>query len=152
MRPDERDEVRALLTDAYEPFTAAMPPDVYVNYLAGVLNTDDGRQLVAMDGDKMLGAIRLYLPGDVTVNLPADCAWVRALGVRPSARGTGVGEAIMAYCAAHAGDAAALVLHTMDFMPAAIRLYERLGYQRVPELDFVGDFTAIAYRLPLTPS
>jgi GNAT superfamily N-acetyltransferase len=151
MRPDERDEVRALLTDAYEPFATAMPADVYVRYLASVLNTDDGRQLVAVDGDKVLGAVRLYLPGDATVNLPADCAWVRALGVRPSARGAGVGEAIMDYCATHAGDAAALVLHTMDFMPAAVRLYERLGYQRVPELDFTVDFTAVAYRLPLTP-
>ncbi|MFL6126852.1 hypothetical protein [Actinophytocola sp.] len=40
----------------------------------------------------------------------------------------------------------------MDFMRAAIRLYEGLGYERVPEYDFVGgrgSFTAIAYRLPL---
>ena len=152
MRPDEKDEVRALLTDAYEPYATAMPPDVYVKYLAGVLNTDDGRQLVAVDGDKILGAIRLYLPGDATVDLPDDCAWVRALGVRPSARGTGVGEVIMDYCATHAGDATALILHTMDFMPAAVRLYERLGYQRAPELDFTWTFTAVAYRLPLTPS
>jgi ribosomal protein S18 acetylase RimI-like enzyme len=155
MRPDERDEVRALLTDAYEPFTTAMPPDVHVDYLASVLNTDEGRQLVAVDGDEILGAVRLYLPGDATVRLPDDCAWVRALGVRPSARGTGVGEAIMAYCVAHAGGATAMVLHTMDFMPAAVRLYERLGYRRAPELDFVagrGSFTAVAYRLPLAPS
>ena len=152
MRPDEKDEVRALLTDAYEPFATAMPPDVYARYLASVLNTDEGRQLVAVDGDKILGAVRLYLPGDATVDLPEDCAWVRALGVRPSARGTGVGEAIMAYCAEHAGGAAALVLHTMDFMPAAVRLYQRLGYQRAPELDFTVNFTAVAYRLPLTPS
>lgn len=153
MRPEERDEVRALLTEAYQPYAAEMSPEVYEAYLAGVLDTEDGRQLVAVDGDKVLGAARLYLPGDATVDLPKDVAWVRAVGVLPSARGTGVGQAIMDYCVAHARNAAALVLHTMDFMPAAVRLYERLGYERAPELDFVagrGAFTAVGYRLLLT--
>jgi ribosomal protein S18 acetylase RimI-like enzyme len=152
MRPEERDEVRALLTEAYQPYAIEMPPEIYEAYLAGVLDTEDGRQLVAVDGDKVLGAARLYLPGDATVDLPKDAAWVRSVGVLPSARGTGVGQAIMDYCVAHATNAAVLVLHTMDFMPAAVRLYERLGYERAPELDFVagrGAFTAIAYRLPL---
>jgi ribosomal protein S18 acetylase RimI-like enzyme len=42
----------------------------------------------------------------------------------------------MAYCATHAADATAILLHTMAFMPAAIRLYERLDYERTPEWDF----------------
>jgi hypothetical protein len=52
-----------------------------------------------------------------------------------------------------------LSLHTMDFMPAAVRLYEWLGYRRAPEWDFaVGGqfglppeqwFHALAYRLDL---
>jgi len=152
MRPEERDDVRALLTEAYQPYANAMPPEVYERYLAGVLDTDRGRQVVAVDGDKVLGAARLYPPGLARVPLPPDWAWVRAVGVRPSARGTGVAREIMAHCAENAGAAAALALHTMDFMPAAIRLYERLGYARAPEYDFVPDhgaFTAIAYRLPL---
>lgn len=152
MRPEERDEVRELLTEAYQPYATEMPPDVFEDYLASVLDTGDGRQLVATDSDKVLGAARLYLPGDATVRLPPDWAWVRAVGVRPSARGTGVAPAIMDHCAANAGDAAAIVLHTMAFMPAAVRLYERLGYERAPEYDFLagrGSFMAIAYQLPL---
>jgi ribosomal protein S18 acetylase RimI-like enzyme len=152
MRPEERDEVRALLTEAYQPYAGEMPAEVYELYLASVLDTDEGRQLVAVEGDKVLGSARLYLPGDATARLPPDWAWVRAVGVRPSARGTGVAQAIMDHCAANAGAATTLVLHTMDFMPAAVRLYERLGYERAPEYDFLagrGSFTAIAYRLPL---
>ncbi|MGH3759275.1 hypothetical protein [Actinophytocola sp.] len=49
-------------------------------------------------------------------------------------------------------------LHTMAFMPDAIRLYERLGYRRVPEMDIDvaayhgvgGEMLALAYRLDLT--
>ena len=157
MREDERDEVRALLTEAYRPYAADMVPPLYDVYLAGVLDTGDGRALVALAGDKVVGSARLYLPGEVPVPMPPDWAWVRAVGVHPSARGSGVARALMAYCAANAGDATALALHSMDFMPAAVRLYERLGYVRVPEWDLrVGEragfppedtVVAMAYRL-----
>jgi GNAT superfamily N-acetyltransferase len=153
MRPDEQDDVRALLTEAYQPYATVMGPEVYPRYLTGVLDTSEGRQLVAVDRDTVVGAARLYLPGHPTVRLPPDWAWVRAVGVLPSARGTGVGQAIMRHCAANAGEATALVLHTLDFMRAAIRLYERLGYERAPEYDFAarsGGWTAITYRLALT--
>jgi len=152
MRPAERDDVRAMLAEAYQQYAKVMPPEVFGRYLGGVLETGEGRQLVAVDGDEILGGTRLYLPGSPTVRLPPDWAWVRAVGVAPSARGTGVAREIMAYCAENAGGATALALHTLDFMPAAIRLYERLGYERAPEYDFPagrGSFTAIAYRLPL---
>jgi len=136
MRGDERDEVRALLTDAYRPYTNDMTPAMYEHYLAGVLNVDDGGDvIVAVAGDKVVGTARLFPPGRVPIPLPPDWAWVRAVGVHPSAHGTGVGRTLMAYCENNAGDAAALALHTMDFMPAAVRLYERLGYVRTPEWD-----------------
>ena len=60
------------------------------------------------------------------------------MAVLPSARGQGVGTALMAECvrrARHAG-AAALGLHTMDVMRAAVRMYERMGFARMPNLDF----------------
>lgn len=135
MRADEQDEVRALLTEAYRPYTANMVPALYDNYLKAVLNTSDGQALVAVDGDRVVGSARLYVAGTPPVPLPPDWAWVRAVGVAPSARGSGVGRALMEYSAAHSGDATALSLHTMDFMPTAVQLYERLGYERAPEWD-----------------
>lgn len=146
MRPEERDDVRALLTEAYRPYETVMSPIAYGPYLASVLNTGEGNTFIAVDGDKVLGSARLFLPGTAPLALrkpldwanpmPADWAWVRAVGVLPSARGTGVAAALMTYCAENAPGASALLLHTMDFMPAAIRLYERLGYERAPEFDF----------------
>ena len=152
MRPEERDDLRALLTEAYQPYANDMPPEVYEPFLAGILDTERGRQFVAVDGDTVLGGARLYPPGLTRMPIPSDWAWVRAVGVRTSARRTGVARRIMAYCAENAGDVPALSLHTMDFMPDAIRLYERLGYERAPDYDFVpphGAFTALAYRLLL---
>lgn len=169
MRPEERDDVRALLTEAYLPYEKEMVPAVFAKYLASVLVTDEGQTLVAVDGAEVVGSARLYLPGTAPITvrqpvewidpMPPDWAWVRSVGVRPAARGTGVASAIMAHIAGAAGDAAAVLLHTMDFMPAAMRLYERLGYERAPEWDFRGGragatsesetFLAKAYRLVL---
>ncbi len=166
MRAGERDDVQALLTEAYLPYEKEMVPAVFERYLASVIITDPDQTLVAVDGE-ILGTARLYLPGTTPMPvrrprewsdpMPADWAWVRSVAVRPAARGTGVAPALMAYCAAHAGYATAILLHTMAFMPAAIRMYERLGYERVPRWDFragraaatsaAETFHAKAYRL-----
>jgi GNAT superfamily N-acetyltransferase len=151
-RPDERDDVRALLAEAYQQYAARMGPDAYARYLVGLLDVDEGRTLVAVDGAAIVGTARFYPPGHSPFDLPPDCAWVRAVAVRPSARGTGVATAIMAHCATNSGDATAIVLHTIDFMADAVRLYERLGYERAPRWDFTagsGDWRAVAYRLSL---
>ena len=44
-----------------------------------------------------------------------------------------------------------LVLHTATYMPAAVRLYERLGFARLPERDFspVPNVDLIAYAFEL---
>jgi GNAT superfamily N-acetyltransferase len=169
LRPEERDDVRALLTEAYQQYETAMTPIAYGPYMTSVLNTEDGNTFVAVDDGKLLGSARLFLPGAAPLALrkpldwanpmPADWAWVRAVGVRPAARGTGVAAALMRHCAENATGATAILLHTMDFMPGAIRLYERLGYERAPEFDFHAGraaavspedmFFAIAYRLTL---
>ncbi|HEX6361105.1 GNAT family N-acetyltransferase [Actinophytocola sp.] len=172
MRPEERDDVRDLLAEAYLPYEKEMVPAVFARYLDSVIVTDENQTLVAVDGDDtVLGTARLYLPGTAPMTprrpvewtdpMPADWAWVRSVAVRPAVRGTGVAPTIMAYCKGHVGDATAILLHTMDFMPAAIRLYERLGYERVPRWDFQAGraaatsmdetFHAKAYRLTLGP-
>ena len=42
--------------------------------------------------------------------------------------------------------------HTTDMMAVAMRLYERMGFARAPELDFTPapGFLVKGYRLPLT--
>lgn len=168
MRAGERDAVAALLAEVYQPYEREMAPAVFAKYLDDVTRTDVDQTLVAV-GDDLLGTARLYQPGTAPMTprrprewadpMPADWAWVRSVGVLPAARGTGVAQALMAHCAGNAGDATAILLHTMEFMPAAIRMYERLGYERAPHWDFragrsvattpAETFLARAYRLTL---
>jgi hypothetical protein len=60
------------------------------------------------------------------------------LAVSPSAQGRGVGAALVGACrdlAIQVG-ASAIIICTRDFALAALRLYARLGFVRVPERDW----------------
>jgi ribosomal protein S18 acetylase RimI-like enzyme len=166
-RSDEGGEIRALLTAAYGQYAAAVAvAELFRRYLEGVTDVDGAADrsvtLVAESGDRVAGTARYYPPGRVheVPGLPADWAWVRAVGVHPDTRRAGVARELMADCLrrATADGAAVLSLHTISFMPDAIRLYERLGYRRVPELDLDiaayygvgGEMVALAYRLDVT--
>jgi hypothetical protein len=87
--------------------------------------------------------------GSITLAEPE----VRLLAVAPAARGRGVGAALMDECVRRAcqSGAAVLTLHTTDIMQAAVRLYERLGFRRAPELDIqpAPGVTIKGYRLGL---
>jgi GNAT superfamily N-acetyltransferase len=161
--PGERAEIRELLTAAYGQYAAAVPvAALFRRYLDDVTDVaaDDGvaTTLVAASADRVVGTARLYPAGSVDF-LPAGWAWVRAVGVHPDLRRTGLARRLMADCLhrATAGGASVLSLHTMTFMADAIRLYERLGYRRAPELDIDvaaeygvgGEMVALAYRLDL---
>jgi GNAT superfamily N-acetyltransferase len=78
---------------------------------------------------------------------------VRLLAVAPEARGQGIGIALMKECIRRARrlGAVCLNLHTTDMMQVAMRMYERMGFVRAPELDFHPDpsITVKAYRLKL---
>lgn len=77
----------------------------------------------------------------------------RMLGVATKGRGRGVGEMLVQECVfrAQRDGLDAVVISTSPQMQAARRIYERLGFGRVPDRDWtpVPDFPLWAYRLPL---
>ncbi|MGB3764376.1 MAG: GNAT family N-acetyltransferase [Ornithinimicrobium sp.] len=86
----------------------------------------------------------------------ADEGEFRMLGVATAGRGQGIGELLVRECVAlaRADGLAGLVICTSPRMVAARRIYERLGFTRIPELDWmpVPDFPLWAYRLDLRRS
>ncbi|MFE9093764.1 GNAT family N-acetyltransferase [Streptomyces sp. NPDC007264] len=86
-----------------------------------------------------------------------DEAEIRMLAVARTARGRGIGEALVRACLdrARATDGCArMVLSTQRTMLTAHRIYERLGFVRTPERDWnplpqLDDITLLTYELRL---
>ena len=162
-RPADRAAIEALTLAAYEQYATALSPALWTMYRESIRATlADARpaaQIVAEAGGALVGSVLLFPAGAVMRNpggtsSPLEWPEVRLLAVAPAARGQGVGRELMEECIrrARAAGAGALTLHTADIMAGAVRLYERMGFARAPELDITPapGILAKGYRLPLS--
>lgn len=114
-----------------------------------------GTMLVARgSAGTVVGAVlHLHPNGPLAQVARNDEAEFRVLAVAPEARGQGIGEALVTTCVqrARAVGAPAVVLWSQPTMPAAHRLYERLGFVRVPhrDEDDARGFRRLVFRLVL---
>ena len=112
---------------------------------------------VAVDASgEVLGSVTVVRPGTpyAEVSQPGELEF-RMLSVAASARGRGVGDALVRAVIdqARAIGVERVVLSSSEKMLAAHRLYQRLGFTRLPERDWSPlpgiNLVAYAYGLPL---
>lgn len=158
VRPAEYDAVGQVIAAAY----LALPnlpgdSDWYFDEIRDVRKRADLSCVlaaVADDGSVLGGVTYVSGPDDpYSEELGACDAGIRMLGVAPEAQRRGVGRALVEACIERAIAAGRnrVVLHTGVWMPAAQRLYARLGFRREPALDFepAPGVVIIAYVLDL---
>ena len=146
MRDGEVAEVATLLVRSNEENAARFPPAVATSYLAEVADVAGRRPvtevLVAERDGRIVGSVT-FVPdaADDGHPWPAGGAVLRLLAVEPGSRHQGIGADLTRACVERARRRGALFLglHTAPVMEAAMRLYERLGFARAPELDFDPD-------------
>ena len=159
-RRDDCDASRQITLSAFQQYAAVMPPPRWEGYRENILATmtdvAPALHLVAEKDGVILGSVLMYPPGaafSTPDEGPLTCPEARLLAVAPEARGQGVGTALMKECIRRARrlGAVCLNLHTTDMMQVAMRMYERMGFVRVPELDFHPhpNITVKAFRLEL---
>jgi ribosomal protein S18 acetylase RimI-like enzyme len=130
--------------------------DWYLEELKNVAKrAETAEVLVATADDRILGGVT-YVPagGPMSEIARPGEAEIRMLGVSHAARGRGVGQALVQACVARAAATGSdIVLCTQPTMHTAHRIYERLGFTRVPERDWHpipgDDFTLLTYKLTL---
>ena len=155
----ELDAVGDVMVAAYRQFSPTLPPDLWSGYENEIRDVRsrlaDSQLIVAEDAGRLIGAVTYYPDATKEPHAawPASWANFRLLAVDPDARGRGVGRVLTEECIrrARAAGCTALGLHTTHLMEVARAMYERMGFVRVPELDFspVPQFHVMAYRLTL---
>jgi ribosomal protein S18 acetylase RimI-like enzyme len=156
VRPDELDAVGHLTADAYVG-AGVIPADAfYLDFLRDAAHREREAEVwVAVVGDEVVGTVTYVEPGSSLVEVSREGeAEMRSLAVSPSATGRGVGEALTRHVIERARDRGfhAVVLCSATTMHAAHRLYERLGFTRLPDRDWepVPQVLLLAYSLSLT--
>lgn len=139
---DELDAVGQLCALAYATAAVAPPDSPYSAFLR-----DATERAAAVNAEVLVGVIN-----DAVVATATMCAYgspltrvcvpgevePRAVAVDPAFQGQGIAAALMAGCEdwARANGLAGLAVCVASHNAGAHRLYERLGYQRVPERDW----------------
>jgi ribosomal protein S18 acetylase RimI-like enzyme len=141
-RVPEYDEIARLTVAAYRADGQLGGEHGYDRVLADVAGrVEVAEVLVAVDEEsgRVLGSVTFVLPGTRFAELsrPGEAEF-RMLAVDPAAQGRGAGEALVRACLerAEALGCSAVVICSRDFSTPALRLYDRLGFVRVPELDW----------------
>lgn len=163
-RPEEYPRLGQLLVDAYARLPGMPGPGEQPEYYATL--ADIGRRagnpaitvFAAVDGSgEVLGSVdfiedpRQYGSGGAVGHL-AGAAGIRLLAVGPAARGKGLGKALTRFCIDRARELGrtSVILHTTKAMQVAWAMYEQLGFERFPDIDFQqGRLEVFGFRLRL---
>jgi len=140
-QPHELAAVGELTATAYADDGLGYLESEYSNVLRDAASRAEQAELwVAVDEDQqVLGTVTFCPPGSAYRELAGDGEGeFRMLGVHPSARGRGVGHALVQRCIARSrelGDRRMVICSDRE-MRTAHRLYARLGFVRAPERDW----------------
>lgn len=99
------------------------------------------------------GDMQYYRSGGSATRIE-NASGLRLLAVHPSARGQGIGKALTDRCVdlARSKNQQQIVLHTTEYMKAAWNLYEKMGFKRYKEIDFLQEeLPVFGFHLMLKP-
>ena len=155
--PEEYGAAGAVTAEAYREFVRPSDED-WERYLLRIADVaaraDRTTILIAVDDGRVVGSLTLEIEGRVRDDEDEDQrplepqeAHIRMLGVDPAARARGVARVLMAESEARARAAGKtfMTLNTTHRMKAAQAMYERLGYERTPDIVFPDGFVLLGY-------
>lgn len=137
---DDASAAGKLVQSAYLQLPGYPRDDVYDAALAAVAERAVNSEIViAVDGNRIVGCLT-YIADHTNPDYEFsddEGASFRYFAVSPSEQGRGIGAAMVEWCIARARSDGKrrLRIHTLESMPTAQRLYERVGFRRDPSND-----------------
>ncbi|MHA7964250.1 GNAT family N-acetyltransferase [Paenibacillus sp. CAU 1782] len=157
--PGDRQILQIVLVDAYSEYERTLPAARWLEYKDSIIHAIDSAPTIArlvaeLDGE-VVGSVFIFDSSEKAYGNPVlgiQSPIIRLLGVSRKARGAGVATELIRASAKIASESGAstLHLHTSDMMDSAVRLYERLGFERAYDKEFMaGEVLVKSYRLHL---
>jgi GNAT superfamily N-acetyltransferase len=131
--PEDAPAIASLLYASFVEFRPLYTPEGFaataITAEEVLVRLSEGPVWVALREDPLCGTVAAVARG--------VALYVRGMAVLPSARGKGVGEALLKAVEAFAIEHGhtMLLLTTAPFLDSAIRLYERLGFSRTTDSE-----------------
>lgn len=144
-REEEIQYIRNQRVKSYEEHSKVIPEKHWNALKQAILSDKDTQpgvdRIVAELEGEIVGSVVLFPANtDAYVGTAIELHYpeIRMLAVTPEARGKGVAAALVLECIRRAKVKGfqAIGLHTADYMESAVKLYNRIGFQRLPEFDF----------------
>lgn len=141
---DDHAAIGEIVRSAYLALPGYQGSNGYERVLADVAGRAHHADVVVAELDGRVVACLTFVRGiddpDAEFDDP-DAASFRYFGVDPSVQGRGVGEAMVRWCIDEVRRLGRhrLFIHTLESMPSALRLYQRMGFVRRPEHDETWD-------------
>jgi GNAT superfamily N-acetyltransferase len=142
---DELPFIREQRVNSYQEHAQNIPEDHWKALKQAISSDADAQKkverIVAEIDGQIVGSVALF-PAKIDAYEglvdELDYPEIRMLAVTPQARGNGVAAALISECIQRSRGQGfrSIGLHTADFMKSAMRLYERLGFERLPQFDF----------------
>jgi GNAT superfamily N-acetyltransferase len=156
--PQELGRAGDLTVEAYDADGYLVEDDPYLDTLRDAARrATEAEVYVAVlpeAPDHPVGTVTYCVPPSPWTELAReDEGEIRMLGVAPSVRRRGIGEALVSACIERSRELGhtAVVLSSLPVQVAAHRVYSRLGFRRTPDLDWspLPGVDLLAFRLDL---
>lgn len=151
---DDAESAGRLLVAAYSALPGYPADEPYDRMLADLRAREHATEVaVALIDGRIVGTVT-FIPDCDNEHAEFDdpeAASFRYFGVDGEFQGCGVGEAMVRWCIDRARyhGRRRIRIHTLEVMPGARRLYERIGFVRTPEFDEHWDVLGLAFCLDI---
>jgi len=137
-------KLQALGIVSYGQFQPVLSPDNWNRMYSFLTATNSYTDLfqhatcfVCVNEEDIVGMAYLIPSGNPTDIFQTDWSYIRMVGVHPEFEGNGIGKTLVQMCIGQAMKTAEqiIALHTSEFMNPARRLYEKMGFKQIKELE-----------------
>lgn len=140
-------QLKKLGIESYSEFSKVLTKENW-NKMNGFLESDENltnliKQSTVFVCEKeasIIGMIYLIPSGNPTVLFQENWSYIRFLGVNTKYRGYGIGQKLTDLCMEYTKESneTHIALHTSEFMDAARAIYEKRGFIKTKEIEYLG--------------